>query len=212
MNLRGIIFDLDGVLVHTDELHYQAWKKLADRLHIPFDRRVNDRLRGVSRMASLEIILERADRAFSEEEKLALTEEKNATYRALLESMSPADVSPEVTRTLSALRARGLRLAVGSSSKNAGFILRQTGLDAWMDAVSDGNNITRSKPDPQVFLMAAERLGLPPKECAVVEDAAAGIDAALAGGFLAVGVGDAAGYSRTQRPLHSFSELVDILG
>lgn len=211
MTLNGIIFDLDGVLVHTDEFHYRAWKQLAGRLNIPFDRQVNDRLRGVSRMASLEIILEKADRTFSDGEKLAMTEEKNTAYRRLLETMSPADVSPEVVETLSKLKERGVRLAIGSSSRNAGFILKQTGLDVWMDAVSDGNNITRSKPDPQVFLMAADMLSLPPAQCAVVEDARAGIDAALAGGFLAVGVGDAAGYERTDRPLSTFSDLLNIL-
>ena len=211
MELNGIIFYLDGVLVHTDEFHYQAWKQLADRLRIPFDRQVNNRLRGVSRMASLEIILEGADRSFSNEEKLAMTEEKNAAYRKLLETMSPGDVSGEVVETLSKLKERGIRLAIGSSSKNAGFILTQTGLDVWMDAVSDGNNITRSKPDPQVFLMAAEMLSLPPSQCAVVEDATAGIDAALAGGFLAVGIGDAAGYDRTDKPLSTFSDLLNIL-
>lgn len=211
MDLKGIIFDLDGVLVHTDEFHYQAWKQLADRLHIPFNRQVNDRLRGVSRMASLEIILEQADRTFSDEEKLAMTEEKNATYRKLLETMSPKDVSPQVTDTLSKLKERDIKLAVGSSSKNAGFILEKTGLDSWMDAVSDGNNITRSKPDPQVFLMAADMLSLPPTRCAVVEDAEAGIDAALAGGFLAVGIGGAAGYVRTNKPLKTFSELLTVL-
>ncbi|MBD5099040.1 MAG: beta-phosphoglucomutase [Clostridiales bacterium] len=211
MELNGIIFDLDGVLVHTDEFHYQAWKQLADRLCIPFDRQVNNRLRGVSRMASLEIILEAADRSFSDEEKLAMAEEKNAAYRKLLETMSPKDVSDEVVETLSKLKERGIRLAIGSSSKNAGFILKQTGLDIWMDAVSDGNNITRSKPDPQVFLMAADMLTLPPAQCAVVEDATAGIDAALAGGFLAVGIGDAAGYDRTDKPLSTFSDLLSIL-
>ena len=211
MELNGIIFDLDGVLVHTDEFHYEAWKQLADRLCIPFDRQVNNRLRGVSRMASLEIILEGADRSFSNEEKLAMTEENNAAYRKLLETMSPKDVSGEVAETLSKLKEQGIRLAIGSSSKNAGFILKQTGLDVWMDAVSDGNNITRSKPDPQVFLMAADMLALPPAQCAVVEDAAAGIDAALAGGFLAVGIGDAARYDRTDKPLSTFSDLLNIL-
>lgn len=211
MQLNGIIFDLDGVLVHTDEFHYKAWKQLADRLRIPFDRQINNRLRGVSRMASLEIILEGTDRIFSDEEKLSMTEEKNAAYCELLETMSPGNVSPEVVETLSKLKKRGIRLAVGSSSKNAGFILKQTGLDIWMDAVSDGNNITRSKPDPQVFLMAADMLALPPAQCAVVEDAWAGIDAALAGGFLAVGIGDAAGYDRTNKPLDTFSDLLNIL-
>ncbi len=208
---KGVIFDLDGVLLSTDDMHYAAWKSIADELGIPFDRQINNRLRGVSRMESLEIILSQSSRVFSPEEKLALAERKNERYRALLQGLTPAAVAPEVRDTLSALRARGRKLAVGSSSKNTRLILKLTGLDSCFDAVSDGTNITRSKPDPEVFLKAADFLGLAPADCAVIEDAVAGIDAARAGGFLSIGIGDAAAYEKTDRSIRSLSELLEIV-
>lgn len=208
---KAVIFDLDGVLVFTDHYHYLAWKKLADRLGIYFDENINNRLRGVSRMASLEIILERdTGRELSLKEKTALAEEKNGYYRELLRQMTPDSVAPQVRETLSRLRGRGYRLAVGSSSKNTRTILERTNLLDAFDAVSDGNNITRSKPDPEVFLKAAQFLGVCPQACAVVEDARAGIDAALAGGMLAVGIGEAAQYAKTQKPIHDFEELLEL--
>ena len=170
MQYQGIIFDLDGVLCSTDEYHYRAWKALADRLGIPFDRERNGLLRGVSRMDSLNIILEKSDKAYSQDEKNAMAEEKNTRYRQLLNQMSPADLSGDVKRTLDTLRARGLKLAIGSSSKNTPFILERMGLDGFFDAVADGNCITHSKPNPEVFLKAAEMLGLKPEQCVVVED------------------------------------------
>ena len=208
---KAIIFDLDGVLVFTDHYHYLAWKKLADRLGIYFDENINNRLRGVSRMASLEIILERdTGWELSLKEKTALAEEKNGYYRELLRQMTPDSVAPQVRETLSRLRGRGYRLAIGSSSKNTRTILERTNLLDAFDAVSDGNNITRSKPDPEVFLKAAQFLGVCPQACAVVEDARAGIDAALAGGMLAVGIGEAAQYAKTQKPIHDFEELLEL--
>ena len=208
---KAVIFDLDGVLVFTDHYHYLAWKKLADRLGIYFDENINNRLRGVSRMASLEIILERdTGRELSLKEKTALAEEKNGYYRELLRQMTPDSVAPQVRETLSRLRGRGYRLAIGSSSKNTRTILERTNLLDAFDAVSDGNNITRSKPDPEVFLKAAQFLGVCPQACAVVEDARAGIDAALAGGMLAVGIGEAAQYAKTQKPIHDFEELLEL--
>ncbi|MDD5954028.1 MAG: beta-phosphoglucomutase [Firmicutes bacterium] len=204
---QGIIFDLDGVLLSTDEMHYAAWKSVADELGVPFDRTVNNRLRGVSRMESLEIILEKSTRPFSAAEKEALATRKNDRYRALLQSLTPDAVEPAVRETLCALKARGFRLAVGSSSKNTKLILRLTGLAPLFDAVSDGTNITRSKPDPEVFLKAAAFIGLAPADCAVVEDATAGIDAAVAGGFTAIGIGDAATYEKTEIAIHSLSEI-----
>ena len=208
---KAIIFDLDGVLVFTDHYHYLAWKKLADRLGIYFDENINNRLRGVSRMASLEIILERdTGRELSLKEKTALAEEKNGYYRELLRQMTPDSVAPQVRETLSRLRGRGYRLAIGSSSKNTRTILERTNLLDAFDAVSDGNNITRSKPDPEVFLKAAQFLGVSPEMCAVVEDAQAGIDAALAGGMLAVGIGEAAQYAKTQKSIHDFEALLEL--
>ena len=139
MQYQGIIFDLDGVLCSTDEYHYRAWKALADRLGIPFDRERNGLLRGVSRMDSLNIILEKSDKAYSQDEKNAMAEEKNTRYRQLLNQMSPADLSGDVKRTLDTLRARGLKLAIGSSSKNTPFILERMGLDGFFDAVEDAH-------------------------------------------------------------------------
>ena len=209
MKYKGIIFDLDGVICSTDHYHYLAWKALADRLGAYFDETINNRLRGVSRMASLEIVLERYDGTLTEEEKLAAAEEKNNTYRELLKQMSPADLSDEVKTTLDALRAKGLLLGIGSSSKNTKFILSRIGLGDYFDKISDGTNITRSKPDPEVFLKAAEYLGLEPKDCLVVEDAVAGVQAAHAAGMDAAAVGDAAGSGLAEYSLKRFSELLD---
>ena len=209
MKYKGIIFDLDGVICSTDHYHYLAWKALADRLGAYFDETINNRLRGVSRMASLEIVLERYNGTLTEEEKLAAAEEKNNTYRELLKQMSPADLSDEVKTTLDALRAKGLLLGIGSSSKNTKFILSRIGLGDYFDKISDGTNITRSKPDPEVFLKAAEYLGLEPKDCLVVEDAVAGVQAAHAAGMDAAAVGDAAGSGLAEYSLKRFSELLD---
>lgn len=207
---QGIIFDLDGVLLSTDEMHYEAWKSVADELGIPFDRTVNNRLRGVSRMESLEIILEKGTRTFSDAEKTELAERKNDRYRTLLQSLTPDAVAPEVRETLSVLKSRGMKLAVGSSSKNTKLILKLTNLAHFFDAVSDGTNITHSKPDPEVFLKAAQFIGLDPVDCAVVEDATAGIDAAIAGGFTSIGIGDAAEYEKTEIRIFNLSDLLQL--
>lgn len=157
--LNAVIFDLDGVICFTDKYHFQAWKKLADEEGIYFDEEINDRLRGVSRMDSLDIILERAFREYTQEEKTQMAARKNESYVHLLDQMSPADLSVEVKDTLDELRKRGYKLAIGSSSKNTKKILKQIGLGDYFDAISDGTNITKSKPDPEVFLKAAEMLG-----------------------------------------------------
>ena len=180
--MRTVIFDLDGVLVRTDQAHDKAWRALAVRLGIPFDGRAAARLRGVSRMEALDIVLEGCGRSFTPAEKEALAAEKNERYRALIAEMTPADVAPDTTVTLKALRERGLLLAVASSSKNARFILERTGLTPYFHAVVDGTQIARSKPDPEVFLKAAQALGVSPAEALVVEDAAAGVRAARCGG------------------------------
>ena len=208
--MKGIIFDLDGVIISTDEQHYQGWKALADRLEIPFDREVNNRFRGVSRMACMDIIEEISGRTFTQEEKVAHATWKNDYYRSLLGEMSPGDLSAEVKSTLDALRVKGLKLAIGSSSKNAKFILERIGLADYFDAISDGTNIARSKPDPEVFLKAAEFLGLEPADCLVVEDAVAGVEAAHAGGMKVAAVGDAASKNCGDYILKSFCQLLDI--
>lgn len=207
---KAFIFDLDGVLCFTDKYHFRAWKALADRLGIPFDENVNDRLRGVSRMASLEIILSLGSASYSEEEKAAFAEEKNELYRTFLKGMTPSDITQEVRSTLDELRRRGYMLAIGSSSKNTPLILERTDMAKYFDAVSDGNNITHSKPDPEVFLKAAEFLGLRPEECYVVEDAEAGIDAGSAGGFSTIGIGPAAHYAKTDMPIRTFADILQL--
>lgn len=209
--IKGIIFDLDGVLVFTDKFHYQAWKKIADNMGIYFDEAINNRLRGVSRMQSLEIILENFAGTLTTKEKEQLAEEKNTAYRELLNTMKPEDVSREVQETLEKLRKRGYKLAIGSSSKNAKFILEKVRLLNYFDAVSDGTNISKSKPDPEVFLKAAEFLGERPENCMVVEDAFAGIDAAKAGGMKTVGIGQAADYKKTDFSIQRFSDLLQIV-
>ena len=208
--IHAIIFDLDGVICFTDKYHYQAWKELADKEGIYFDEKINDRLRGVSRMQSLNIILEKGSKEYTEEEKENMAAMKNESYVKLLENMSPKDLTDEVRTTLNELRRRGYKLAIGSSSKNTKKILKQIGLNGFFDAVSDGTNITKSKPDPEVFLKAADMIGEKPENCLVVEDAAAGIDAACAGGFKSAGIGDAAKHENVTYAIRAFEELLSI--
>ncbi len=207
---KGVIFDLDGVLCHTDRFHYRAWKKVADEIGVPFDETVNRRLRGVSRRESLEIILEKSGETFSEERKEQIAEEKNEYYRTLLAEMTPADMEPPVREMLQELRARGIRIAVGSSSKNALFIMERLGVDRAFDAVCDGTMITHSKPHPEVFLKAARALGLKPGECLVVEDAPAGMEAARAAGMDCAVVGQGPWPERPEFELESAAEVTRI--
>lgn len=208
--IKAIIFDLDGVLVSTDELHYRAWKALAGRLGVQFDRAKNDRCRGISRMASLDIVLEDAPTAYTQAEREAFAAEKNETYRAMLASLTPADTLEGVMPTLAELRRRGYRLALASVSKNAPLILERTGLDRYLDAVADGNCITRSKPDPEVFLKAAEKLGMACESCAAMDDALAGIEAGRAAGMLTIGFGDSAKNKAGDLNLERFDELLGL--
>lgn len=211
MSYRAVIFDLDGVLCFTDRYHYLAWKRLADSLKLPFDETVNHRLRGVSRMESLSIVLEASDKTYSREEKLLFAEEKNRIYRTLLQNMTPADVSGETRETLNALRRKNIRLAVGSSSKNTPLILEKTELNNFFDAICDGNHITKSKPNPEVFLKAADMLALKPENCLVVEDAEAGIAAGAAGGFDTAAIGELAPILPATYRLTALSDLLDIV-
>jgi beta-phosphoglucomutase len=197
----GIIFDLDGVICSTDQYHYRAWKRMTEEEGIPFDETINNRLRCVSRLESLDIILEKCDRILSADEKLSMAERKNGYYVDLLREMSPGDLTGEVKETLDGLRDKGNLLAIGSSSKNTKFILERIGLSGYFDAISDGTNISRSKPDPEVFLTAAEYLGLTPAVCLVVEDAEEGVEAAYRGGFDSAGLGEASRSSKVTYPL-----------
>lgn len=212
MSIKGVIFDLDGVIVFTDKLHYQAWKKMADEMGIYFNKDINNRLRGVSRSESLEIILEKYQGVLlSNERKEELMTMKNDCYRELLGTMTPMDVSNEVRDTLKKLREEGYKLAIGSSSKNARFILEKVELLDVFDAISDGNNITHSKPDPEVFIKASQYIDEKPENCIVVEDAYAGIDAAKAAGMISAAIGDAASYQKADYKMECFQELLGII-
>ena len=210
--MKAIIFDLDGVLVHTDMYHYKAWKKLADRLGIYFDEQINNRLRGVSRLESLEIVLEKSElKNLSTSEKETLANEKNEIYKEYLQAMTPDDLDCEVWDTLQALRMRGYKMAIGSSSRNARLILEKIGLGDFFEAISDGNNITNSKPDPEVFLKAAEYMGVEPKDCVVVEDAEAGVQAAIFANMKVIAMGDAVRYGNADWNIESFKDILDVL-
>ena len=191
--IKAVIFDLDGVIVTTDDCHYEAWKKMADEEGIYFDKEINNRLRGVSRTESLEIILERAEKVYTEEEKVALATRKNGYYTEFIKKLTPADILAGAKETLDELKANGIKVAIGSSSKNTPIILKQIGLDTYFDAVSDGNNISKSKPDPEVFIKAADMLGIPYDECMIVEDADAGVEAGKRAGMKTLSVHGAKG-------------------
>jgi len=191
----GAIFDLDGVLVDTAIFHYMAWRELANDLKIPFDYQDNERLKGVSRMESLTIILSLAlpgtpsDRLFGERERILLSERKNKLYVDMIQNSSNMALLPGTRDTLQRLRQKGIRIALGSSSKNAPIIIDRLGITEYFDVIIDGRHVSNSKPDPEVFLLAAQKMMIAPDNCIVFEDSAAGIKAAQSAGMLAVGIG-----------------------
>ncbi|HWR24271.1 MAG TPA: beta-phosphoglucomutase [Feifaniaceae bacterium] len=190
--IQAVLFDLDGVLVSTDELHFKAWERLAKDLSITtFTREDNARQRGVSRLESLEVVLEKSGQSYTAEEKLALAEKKNAYYVEMLQTVDETYILKNAKETVLHLKEKGIRIAVGSVSKNAPFILERTGLLPLCDAVASGHDTARSKPDPEVFLVAAQKAGILPEHCLVVEDADAGVEAGHAGGMLTLGIGPA---------------------
>ncbi len=189
VEFTGALFDLDGVIVDTAKYHYLAWKRLAESLGFAFSAESNERLKGVSRRRSLEILLEIGGLSFSEREMLELTERKNAWYVEYLLKLDSGALLPGAREYLEALRSRGARVALASASKNARLILDRCGIAGLFDAIVDGNAVSRAKPDPEAFLKGAEALGLPAAECAVFEDSLAGIEAAKAAGMAAVAVG-----------------------
>jgi beta-phosphoglucomutase len=185
--IRAFIFDLDGVITDTAEYHYRGWKRLADEEGIPFTREDNEHLRGVPRRESLMLIIK--GREYPEEKILEMMERKNNYYLAFIKEITPRDLLPGAKDLLEEIRAAGMKNALGSASKNAPDVIRRLGIRDLFDAVSDGHSVERQKPAPDLFLHAANQLGLSPAECVVVEDAAAGIEAAIAGGFRSVGLG-----------------------
>ena len=209
--IKAILFDLDGVILTTDHYHFLAWKSIAEEIGAPFTKTDNERLRGVSRMESLEIVLEKyTGTPFTPEQKIELATRKNDAYRVYLQKMTPADVDDEVRNTLSELRRRGYRLAIGSSSKNARFILSQTEMTSYFDAIADGTDISHSKPDPEVFVKAAQFVNTDPAHCAVVEDAFAGLEAAVGGGMLPVAIGSAVESPLAVHKLTTFGDLLKL--
>ena len=203
---HAIIFDLDGVLITTDEFHTQAWKRMAEEDGLPFRDEWGDLVRGISRRESLEAILREAaklgaDVDFSEEKKQEMTDRKNGYYQELIATLKPQDRLPGSTELLEALAGLNVACGVFSSSRNAGTIIDAVDMNSYFGAIVTGHDITKSKPDPQGFLICAERLGVEPADCIVFEDAPAGIDAALAGGMAAVAIGDPALFSDRDVPV-----------
>ncbi len=211
MGFKAVIFDLDGVLVFTDKYHYLAWKEIAGELGIDFTEKDNDRLRGVSRAESLEIILEKYEgEPLDDAKKADLLERKNNIYREYLGEMSPSDVTGDVRDTLKKLKENGIKLAVGSSSKNTAFILEKTDLTDAFDAVADGTMIVRSKPDPEVFLKAAELIDMAPSDCLVIEDADAGVEAAIAAGMHSAAIGAARNSHKAEAEIESVADILNL--
>lgn len=187
--IEACIFDLDGVVVDTAKYHFIAWRALAEELGFEFTLEDNERLKGVSRMQSLDILLEIGGFRFSEPEKLAMAEKKNTLYVSYIEKMTPEETLPGVENFLRELRTAGIRIALGSASKNAPMILERIQLSGMFDAIVDGNSISEAKPNPEVFLKGAEALGVDPQNCVVFEDAIAGIEAARNANMYCVGIG-----------------------
>jgi len=206
-SIQAVIFDLDGVIVSTDELHYQAWQLLADRESIPFTRQDNEKQRGVSRMESLEVILANTDRQYSENEKQALATFKNDIYKNCLKTLSTDDILPGVTKVIEELKKTNIKIAIGSSSRNAKAILKAIGLIDAFNIIVDGTDISRSKPDPEIFLLAAKRLEVSPEYCLVVEDAMAGVDSGIAAGMKVLAVGSATTHPSATQSAADLSQI-----
>jgi beta-phosphoglucomutase len=209
--IKAVIFDLDGVIVSTDEFHYLAWKQLADKEGIAFDKVINNQLRGVSRSESLKIILKRSIKAYSEDEKKTIQELKNKIYLDFLENLSPKDLLPNSLEIIEYLKDKGIKVAIGSSSRNTKKILEQLNIINIFDAIADGNDITKSKPNPEVFLVASQKLGILPDECAVVEDAMSGIEAANAAGMLAIAINDATKSKYADYKIYNLEDIKKII-
>ncbi len=191
MKHTGFIFDLDGVIVDTAKYHYLAWKKLANELGFEFTHEQNELFKGVSRKRCLEILLEIGDIKATQEQFDRWMIEKNEDYLAYIEEMDASEILPDVPKVLKYLKDKNIPIALGSASKNAKPILEKVNLLFYFDVIVDGNNVTKAKPDPEVFLMAAKQLGVPADNCIVFEDAVAGIQAANAAKMISIGIGDA---------------------
>ena len=190
LTMKGAIFDLDGVIVDTAKYHYLAWKRLAEELGFEFTEEHNERLKGVSRMRSLEILLEVGGLTFSADEKARLAEKKNNWYVEYISRMDESELLEGARQYLEGQKEKGIKIALGSASKNAPIILDNLKITELFDVVIDGNKVSKAKPDPEVFLLGAKELGLAPSDCVVFEDAEAGIEAAKRAGMKTVGIGN----------------------
>lgn len=206
-NTKGIIFDLDGVIVDTAHFHYLAWRKLANRMGFDISLQQNEQLKGVSRARSLEQILSWGNKEVSASEFDKLMAGKNEEYLASISGMSENDLLPGVRPVLEYLKQQQIPFALGSASRNSRLILKSLKIHDWFTAIVDGNDVSKAKPDPEVFLLAAERLGLKPEACIVFEDAVAGIEAAKRAGMIAVGIGDRETLTEADHCFGEFSEV-----
>lgn len=205
--MKAVIFDLDGVITDTAEYHYLAWKSLADELELPFDKQYNEKLKGVSRMESLELILALGNVSYTDEEKKALAEKKNDLYKEMIKKVTPEDLLPGIEALLKELQEAGIKTALASASKNAPFILERLGVTHYFNHVVDVNLIKQGKPDPEIFLTGAAKLGVSPEDCIGIEDAEAGIESILSAGMYAVGVGTPAQMQKADLIVSSTAEL-----
>ena len=205
--MKAVIFDLDGVITDTAEYHYLAWKNLSEELSLPFDKGFNEKLKGVSRIKSLELILSLGDMTYSDEEKKALTEKKNDLYKEMIAKVTPADLLPGIESLLKELQEDGMGTALASASKNAPFILDRLEVTPYFNHIVDVNLIKQGKPDPEIFLTGAAKLGFLPEDCVGIEDAEAGIESILSAGMYAVGVGTPAQMQKADLIVSSTAEL-----
>lgn len=188
--IQAVIFNLDGVLVNTDACQYEAWKQLAHEQGIPFDERINSAMRGMKRMDGLRVLLRKAERRYTMGEMLALSARKNDIFNDMIQSLGPGDICPGAVDTVKTLREMGIKVGVASCSENAPGILRSLGISKLFDVIVDGSQIKRGKPDPEIFLLAAEKLMVPPQNCFAVEDGRSGVEAARRCGMQVMAVGE----------------------
>ena len=207
MNCKGCIFDLDGVIVDTAKYHYIAWKRLAEEMGFHFSEKDNERLKGVSRMRSLDILLEVGNKTVPEEEKAEMADRKNTWYVEYISKMDKSEILPGVEAFFKSLKESNVKIALGSASKNSMLILNNLGLADYFDAIVDGNKVSKAKPDPEVFLLAAKEMNLTPDECVVFEDAQAGIEAAKAGNMKVIAVGSEENLSDYDKIIPGFNNV-----
>ena len=202
--IKGLIFDLDGVVVNTAVYHFQAWNRLANSLGFEFTEEDNERLKGVSRMESLNILLEIGGLTLPTKEKLRLAAVKNEWYKEFINQMTASEILPGVTNFIDLVKSHGYQTALGTASRNAPLILERIGMQKTFDAIIDGNQVTKAKPDPEVFLKASAALNLEPSQCVVFEDAIAGLEAAHRAGMKCIGVGDQKTLTEADRVIPGF--------